>query len=261
MPRFAANLSMLFTEYPMLERFDRAAEAGFTAVEFLFPYDEDIPAIKAALERNGLQQVLFNLPAGDFAAGDRGFANDPGRVEEFREGVSRALEIAVTLGCPKLNCLVGLTLEDVPLEKQWATVVDNLRYAAGEAQQMNVLQIFEPLNTIDTPGFLLSTTAQALIVLDEVSHENLKIQYDVYHAQRMEGNLTGTMKQFRDQIGHIQIADSPARNEPGTGEINYPFVLKQIDAIGYDGWVSLEYRPSDTTESSLGWLRECGYWE
>ena len=261
MLRFAANLSMLFTEHPFLERFDRAAEAGFKAVEFLFPYDEDVPAIKAALERNGLQQVLFNLPAGNFAAGERGLANDPGRVEEFRAGVSRALEIAVALGCPKLNCLVGMTLEDVPLETQWATVVENLRYAANQAQQVDVLQIFEPLNTIDTPGFLLSTTAQALIVLDEVGHENLKIQYDVYHAQRMEGNLTATLEQFLGQIGHIQIADSPARNQPGTGEINYPFVLSQLDRIGYDGWVSLEYKPSDTTESSLGWLREWGFWE
>lgn len=261
MPRFAANLSMLFTEYPLLERFERAAEAGFEAVEFLFPYDEDVPAIKAALEKNGLWQVLFNLPAGDFAAGERGLANDPGRVEEFREGVSRALEIALTLGCPKLNCLVGLTLEDVPLETQWATVVDNLRYAAGEAQKMDVVQIFEPLNTIDTPGFLLSTTAQALIVLDEVAHENLKLQYDVYHAQRMEGNLTATLEQFLGQIGHIQIADSPARNQPGTGEINYPFLLGELDRIGYDGWVSLEYKPSGTTESSLGWLREWGFWK
>lgn len=256
MPRFAANLTMLFTEYPLLERFDRAAQAGFEAVEFLFPYDEDIPEIKAALERNGLRQVLFNLPAGDFAAGDRGFANDPGRVEEFQEGVGRALEIAVTLGCPKLNCLVGMTLEDVPLETQWATAIENLRYAAGQAQQVDVLQIFEPLNTIDTPGFLLSTTAQALMVLDEVGHENLRIQYDVYHAQRMEGNISATLEQFLGQIGHIQIADSPARNEPGTGELNYPFILSHLDRIGYDGWVSLEYRPSTTTEESLEWLRE-----
>ena len=256
MPRFAANLTMLFTEYPLIERFDRAAEAGFEAVEFLFPYDEDIPEIKAALDRNNLQQVLFNLPAGDFAAGERGFANDPGRVDEFREGVNRALEIAVALGCPTLNCLLGMTLDDVPLETQWATAIDNLRFAAAQAQQMDVLQIFEPLNTIDTPGFLLSNTAQALMVLDEAGHENLKIQYDVYHAQRMEGNITTTLEQFLDRIGHIQIADSPARNEPGTGELNYPFIFNHLDRIGYDGWVSLEYRPSTTTEESLGWLRE-----
>jgi hydroxypyruvate isomerase len=260
MPRFAANLTMLFTEYPLLERFDRAAQAGFEAVEFLFPYDEDIAAIKAALDRNGLQQVLFNLPAGDFAAGERGFANDPGRIEEFQEGVARALEIAVALGCPRLNCLVGMTLDDVPLEAQWATVIANLRYAASQAQQFDVLQIFEPLNTIDTPGFLLSNTAQALMVLDEVGHENLRIQYDVYHAQRMEGNICSTVEQFLPQIGHIQIADSPARNEPGTGELNYPYILKHLDRIGYEGWVSLEYKPSGDTVSSLGWLRDWGYW-
>lgn len=261
MPRFAANLTMLFTEYPFIERFDRAAAAGFEAVEFLFPYDEDIPAIKAALDRNGLQQALFNLPAGDFAAGERGFANDPGRVEEFQEGVHKALEIANALGCPKLNCLVGLTLEDVPLETQWATVIENLRYAAAQAQQMNVVQIFEPLNTIDTPGFLLSTTAQALMVLNEVGHENLKIQYDVYHMQRMEGNISATLENYLDQIGHVQIADSPARNEPGTGELNFPFIFDHLDRIGYDGWVSLEYRPGTTTEESLGWLREWDLWK
>lgn len=256
MPRFAANLTMLFTEYPMLERFDRAAAAGFQAVEFLFPYDEDIAAIRAALDRNGLQQVLFNLPAGNFAAGERGFANDPGRILEFREGVARALEIARELDCPKLNCLVGLTLEDVPLDIQWQTVIENLRYAATEAEKAGVLQIFEPLNTFDTPGFLLSTTAQALMLLNEVQRDNLKIQYDVYHAQRMEGNICGTLERYLPQIGHIQIADSPARNEPGTGELNYPFIFDHLDRIGYDGWVSLEYRPSTTTGESLGWMKE-----
>lgn len=256
MPRFAANLTMLFTEYPLLERFDRAAAAGFEAVEFLFPYDEDTAAIRAALDRNGLQQVLFNLPAGDFAAGERGFANDPGRVPEFREGVARALEIAGELNCPKINCLVGLTLEDVPLDIQWQTVIENLRHAATEAEKAGVLQIFEPLNTFDTPGFLLSTTAQALMVLDEVKSDNLKVQYDVYHAQRMEGNVCGTLEQFLPQIGHIQIADSPARNEPGSGELNYPYIFNHLDRIGYDGWVSLEYRPSTTTEESLGWMTD-----
>ncbi len=256
MPRFAANLTMLFTEYPLLERFDRAAAAGFEAVEFLFPYDEDIAAIRAALDRNNLQQVLFNLPAGDFAAGERGFANDPGRVPEFRDGVARALEIAGELNCPKINCLVGMTLDDVPLDIQWQAVIENLRYAATEAEKAGVLQIFEPLNTFDTPGFLLSTTAQALMLLDEVKRDNLKIQYDIYHAQRMEGNICGTLEQYLPQIGHIQIADSPGRNEPGTGELNYPYIFEHLDRIGYDGWVSLEYRPSTTTEDSLGWMTD-----
>ncbi len=260
MPRFAANLSMLLTEHPFLERFDRAAAAGFQAVEFLFPYAEEIDAVAAALRRNNLQQVLFNLPAGDFAAGDRGIANDPRRRDEFRSGVARALEIAAQRGCPKLNCLVGIRRPDVPLEAQRATLVENLRYAAEQAQAAGVLQVFEPLNRFDAPGFLVTTTAEAIALQDEVGHPNLKIQYDVYHMQRMEGNLTQTIREQIGRIGHVQIADSPARNEPGTGEINFPFVLRQLDEAGYDGWVSLEYRPLGTTEASLRWLREWGYW-
>jgi hydroxypyruvate isomerase len=259
-PKFAANLTMLFTEYPLLERFDHAANAGFEAVEFLFPYAEDVAAIRAALDRNGLTQVLFNLPAGDFAAGERGFANDPDRTAEFRTGVDRALEIAARLDCRQINCLIGLTLPDIPIETQWETVIANLRYAAEAGAQAGVRQLIEPLNDIDTPGFPLTTTRQALELLDRVGHDNLFVQYDVYHAQRMEGNLTATIGAHLDRIGHIQIADSPDRNQPGTGEINYPFVLQAIDEAGYTGHVSLEYRPRGTTEQSLGWLREWGYW-
>jgi hydroxypyruvate isomerase len=255
MPRFAANLTMLFTEYPFIERFDRAAAAGFEAVEFLFPYDEDVRAIRDALNRNSLKQVLFNLPAGDFAAGERGIANDPARAHAFREGVGRALEIAATLECPKINCLIGLTRHDMSIDEQWNAVVENLRYAAEETAKAGVLQVVEPLNTFDTPGYLLSTTAQALSLLERVGHPNLKIQYDVYHMQRMEGNITATIRAQIDRIGHIQIADSPDRNEPGTGEIHYPFVFEAIDDAGYDGWVSAEYKPRGSTEESLGWLR------
>ena len=258
MPRFAANLSMLFTEYPFVERFDRAAAAGFRAVEFLFPYDEDVAAIRAALTRNGLEQVLFNLPPGDFAAGERGIANNPDRQSAFRDGVARALEIATMLECRQLNCLSGLMLPDVPLDTQWATLTENLRYAAEQAAAAEVRQLVEPLNTFDNPGFMLSTTDRAVELLDAVGHPNLAIQYDVYHAQRMEGNLTATIAAQIARIGHIQIADSPARHEPGTGEINFPFVFAAIDAAGYDGWVSLEYRPRDGTEASLDWLRELG---
>jgi hydroxypyruvate isomerase len=259
-PRFAANLSVLFTEYPFVERFDRAAAAGFEAVEFLFPYAEDIAAVRAALTRNGLEQVLFNLPPGDFAAGERGIANNPDRQAEFRDGVARALEIAATLDCGRLNCLSGLTLPGVPLHTQWATLADNLRYAAEQAEVAGVRQVVEPLNTFDTPGFILPTTDRALELLDVVGHPNLVIQYDVYHAQRMEGNLTSTIAAQIARFGHVQIADSPARHEPGTGEINFPFVFAALDAAGYDGWVSLEYRPRAGTEASLGWLREYGYW-
>src|SRR5688572_631631 len=176
MPRFAANLSMLFTEYPFLERFDRAAAAGFDAVEFLFPYDEDVPAIRAALRRTGLVQVLFNLPAGDFAAGDRGLANDPNRVDEFRVGVARALEIAAELHCPRLNCLSGLRRPDVPAELQESTLADNLAYAAEQALPANVLLQIEPLNQFDAPGFMLGTSDAAVAMLDRVGHPNLTLQ-------------------------------------------------------------------------------------
>lgn len=256
MPRFAANLSMLFTEYPFLERFDRAAAAGFQGVEFLFPYAEDIPGIREALTRTGLSQVLFNLPPGDFAAGERGMANNPARREAFRDGVSRGLEIATTLGCPQLNCLTGIALAEVPLEDQLAVMAENLNYAAEQAHAAGVRQLVEPLNRYDAPGFLLGTTTDAVAMLDRAGHPNLWLQFDIYHTQRVEGNLIETFKRHQQRIPHIQIADSPARNEPGTGEINYPFVFEQLDALGYDGWISLEYRPKTTTEASLSWLSD-----
>jgi hydroxypyruvate isomerase len=257
MPRFAANLTMLFTEYPFIERFDRAAAAGFEAVEFLFPYSEDVNAIRDALTRNGLTQVLFNLPAGDFAAGERGFANDPARINEFRDGVGRALEIATLLNCRQINCLIGLNREDIPIDTQWETVEGNLYYAAETAKAAGVRQLVEPLNTIDTPGFLLTNTQQAVELIRETGSDNLFLQYDVYHAQRMEGNVTSTIVRHAGGGGvikHIQIADSPARNEPGTGELHWPFIFDAIDASGYDGWVSGEYRPKGTTEEGLRWM-------
>ena len=260
MPRFAANLSMLFTEHPFLERFARAKEAGFAAIEFLFPYEYDTAAIKRELERHDLEQVLFNLPAGNFAAGDRGMANDPNRVDEFREGVAEALRIAQQLECGRLNCLSGLRLADVPEEEQTATLVANLRYAADAAAAAGVRQVVEPLNVFDAPGYFLSTPESGFALIERVDHPNCSLQYDLYHAQRMSGNLAATIATRIGQIGHVQIADSPDRHEPGTGEINYLFVLQALDDAGYDGWVSLEYRPHHSTESSLRWLTEMGYW-
>jgi hydroxypyruvate isomerase len=260
MPRFAANLSMLFTEHPFLERFARAREAGFQAVEFLFPYEFDTAAIARELRRNDLEQVLFNLPAGDFAAGDRGMANDPRRVEEFRDGVKRGLEVATALEAGRLNCLAGLRLDDVPEDAQFATLVDNLRYAADAAAAAGVRQVVEPLNAFDAPGYFLPTPESGFALVEAVAHPNLSLQYDVYHSQRMSGNLAATIAARIGQIGHVQIADSPDRHEPGTGEINYPFVLQALDDAGYDGWVSLEYRPLENTESSLRWLTSMGYW-
>lgn len=261
MPRFAANLSMLFTEYPVLERFDRAASAGFRGVEFLFPYAEDLVGIRDALTRNGLELVLFNHPAGNFAAGDRGIANDPARVEEFRDGVARALEIAELLGTKQLNCLSGLEKSGVSRETQLSTLADNLAFAAEEAQRVGVRQLVEPLNRYDAPGFMLGNTTDVVAMIDRVGHPNLWLQYDVYHAQRVEGNLIETFKRHQNRIPHIQIADSPARNQPGTGEINYPFVFNALDEAGYSGWISLEYRPRGTTEESLSWLKDWGYWK
>ena len=260
MPRFAANLTMMFTEYPVVERFDRAAAAGFRAVELLFPYGEDIAAIREALTRNGIELVNVNLPPGDWSKGERGIANDPRRGGEFRDGVARALEIAAHLGVPRINCLSGLTLSDVPVDDQWQALRENLAYAADQAQGAGLRQLVEPINTIDIPGFFLNAPSRGFALLDEVGHPNLRLEFDVYHAQRTEGNLTATLKQRMDRIGHIQIADSPGRNQPGTGEINYPYVFQAIDETGYDGWIALEYRPSGRTEDSLGWLQEWGYW-
>ncbi len=260
MPKFAANLSMLFTERPFLERFSAAKEAGFAAVEFLFPYEFDTAAIARELRRHDLEQVLFNLPAGDFAAGDRGMANDPSRVEEFRAGVANAVRIAQELGAGRLNCLVGLRLPDVPEDMQFAALIDNLRYAADAAAAAGIRQVVEPLNVYDAPGFFLPTPEAGFALIERVNHPNCLLQYDVYHAQRMSGNLAATIAARIAQIGHVQIADSPDRHEPGTGEINYPFVLQALDDAGYDGWVSLEYRPRESTASSLRWLTEMGYW-
>lgn len=254
MPRFSANLSMLFTESPLPERVERAAAAGFRGVEMLFPYSEDVDALAAALRATGSEQVLFNLPAGDFAKGERGYANDPGRRAEFREGVARALEIADRLGCRRLNCLVGLSLPDVEPAAQLETVAENLAWAADETAKAGVLQVVEPLNAFDAPGFLLTTPSQGFALVERVGHPNLKLQYDVYHAQRMEGNLAATIAARVDLIGHIQVADSPDRHQPGTGEIHWPFVFAAIDASGYDGWVSAEYKPLGRTEDTLAWM-------
>jgi hydroxypyruvate isomerase len=256
MPRFAANISMLFTEYPFAERIDRAAAAGFRAVEILYPYDEDTGEIGRSLARNGMELALFNIPAGDVAAGQRGMANDPRCIERFREGVQQAVTLAQELGCRKLNCLAGLSLTDVPVHEQWETLRANLRHAAEEAAKRDVLQVIEPLNTFDNPGFMICTPHRGFSLIEEIAHPNLRLQYDVYHAQRMEGNLAQTIRDHIGLIGHVQIADNPGRHEPGTGEINYPFVFRTLDEAGYAGWVSLEYAPTGRTEDSLAWMQD-----
>ena len=254
MLRFAANLSMLFTEAPLLERFDRAARAGFTAVEIQFPYEVPVEQLQQALLRNKLKLVLHNLPAGDWAAGERGIACHPDRVEEFRKGVDTALAYAAVMGAPQLNCLAGIRPENVPAESAHRVLADNLGYAATKLKVQGLKLLIEPVNTKDMPGFFLSGTQQALDLIDEVGADNLFLQYDAYHAQRMEGDLANTLTTHLDRIAHIQIADNPGRHEPGTGEIDYPFLFAHLDRIDYKGWIGCEYKPAAATEAGLGWL-------
>ena len=253
MPRFAANLTMLFTELPFMQRFEAAAKAGFKAVEYLFPYPFDKKELSAALRANGLQQVLHNLPAGNWEGGERGIACHPDRVGEFREGVGMAIDYATALGCPKLNCLLGKLPAGVSAEEARQVAVENLRFAARELQSAGIMLLIEPVNHFDIPGFFLTRTDQALSIIDEVGSPNLLLQYDIYHAQRMEGELAATMSKNMARIGHIQLADNPGRGEPGTGEINYPWLFKHIDAAGYTGWIGCEYKPRGTTADGLGW--------
>jgi len=258
MPKFAANLTMLFTELDFLDRFQAAAQAGFEAVEYLFPYAYDKRELAARLADHGLVQVLHNLPAGDWDAGERGIACHPGRAGEFHEGVDRAIDYAQALGCPQVNCLAGKVPEGVSLEQAHRTFVDNLRHAAQRLAGAGIRLLIEPINTYDIPGFFLSRSDQALAILDEVDSPNLKIQYDIYHAQRMEGELANTISRNLERIGHIQIADNPGRNEPGTGEIHYPWLLRHIDRAGYQGWIGCEYKPAGRTRDGLGWMRAMG---
>lgn len=252
MPRFAANLTMLFTEYPVVERIERAAAAGFGAVEILFPYTDDANALRAALDRTGVELALFNFPAGDFAAGERGIANDRARLGEFRDGVARALDLAAVLRPGRFNCLVGKILPGVSMEDQLAVAAENLAFAAAETKAAGCGLGIEPLNPFDAPGFLVPTSTVAMALIDRVGDPHLQLQYDFYHAQRAEGNITQTFQKLAGRIGHIQVADSPARHQPGTGEINFPYVYSIIDDSGYTGWVGLEYNPLDRTEASFG---------
>jgi hydroxypyruvate isomerase len=254
MPRFAANLSMLFTEAPLLERFDLAGRAGFPAVEIQFPYESPAEQLQQALFRNKLSLVLINLPAGNWAAGDRGIAYLPDRVDEFRQGIDTALAYAAALGVPQLNCLAGIRPPQLPADTARHVLIDNLRYAALRLKAHGLKLLVEPINTHDLPGFFLHGTRQALELIAEVGADNLFLQYDVYHMQRMEGELANTLATHIDNIAHIQIADNPGRHEPGSGEINFDFLFAHLDRIGYPGWVGCEYKPSSTTEAGLGWL-------
>jgi hydroxypyruvate isomerase len=255
MPKFAANLSMLFTELPFIERFAAAKSAGFEAVEYLFPYAWDKKELAAALKTNGLIQVLHNLPAGNWEAGDRGVACDPARVAEFRASVPQGIEYATALGCPQINCLAGKLPAGVNPETARSTLIANLKFAAAGLKKANLKLLMEPINYFDIPGFFVNRTDQALAILDDVGSDNLFVQYDIYHAQRMEGELGNNLKNHLARIGHIQLADNPGRHEPGTGEINYSWLFKHLDAIGYTGWIGCEYKPKTNTVDGLGWIK------
>ncbi|MDI5922220.1 hydroxypyruvate isomerase family protein [Halomonas sp. LR5S13] len=261
MIRLAANLSMLFSEHDFLDRFAAAAEAGFRGVEYLFPYAHSPEDIKTALDEAGLEQVLFNLPPGDWEAGERGIASLPGREAEFRDSVVEALRYAEALDCPRVHAMAGLLPPDADPETQAAhqtTYLANLRFAAGEAARVGRELLIEPINTRDMPGFFLSRQAQAMAVLEEVNQPSLRLQFDLYHCQIMDGDLIKHLERQFERIGHVQIAGVPQRHEPDVGEVHYPALFARLEALGYMGWVGCEYRPAAGTREGLGWGREHG---
>ena len=259
MPRFAANLTLMFTEVPFLERFERAAEAGFKAVEFLFPYAFEATEIRALLERHRLALVLYNLPPGDWDAGDRGLACDPQRVSEFRASVAQALRYASILGTPQLHCMSGKCPAGAIETAMRQTLVENLRFAAAALKEAGLRLLIEPINAFDMPGYYLNRTDQALALIDEVGADNVFLQYDIYHAQRTEGEICATLSKHLPRIAHIQIAANPGRHEPGSGELNEALVFAHLDKLGYSGWIGCEYKPATSTEAGLRWLRAMGY--
>ncbi|RDE08704.1 hydroxypyruvate isomerase [Pelagibacterium lacus] len=255
MPKFCANLTMLFNEVPFPERFARAAASGFEGVEFLFPYEFEADALKDELRTHGLTQVLHNLPAGNWQAGERGNAIFPDRTEEFRQGVDKAIRYATTLECDKVNCLAGIMPADADPDLVRSTFVENLRFAAQRLGEHGIRLLIEPLNRFDVPGFYLNTVDQAVDIINETGSDNIAVQFDLYHQQRTRGELIGTFQTHAKHIGHVQLADNPGRHEPGTGEINFPFIFRTLDAAGYDGWIGCEYAPLGGTEDGLGWMQ------
>ena len=254
MPRFCANLSLLFTEHSFAERWAAAARAGFRGVECHFPYAEPAAVLAEELRCNGLEQVLFNLPPGDWAAGERGIACLPDRIAEFEDGVGRAIDYARALGCRRINCLAGIAPASAERAELLSVMERNLRFAARALARENIELLVEPINDRDMPGFLLNRSADTLALIERVGEPNVKLQYDVYHMQIMEGDLARSLQRELPRIGHVQIADNPGRHEPGSGEINYPFLFDWLDRIGYTGWVSAEYIPAGDTAAGLGWM-------
>jgi hydroxypyruvate isomerase len=255
--RFCVNVSILFKEAPFLERFRRAADAGFSAVEFWWPSGDDLGEVEAAIKDADLSVALFNFYAGDMPAGDRGLLSDPERQEGFRENVPVALELAQRLGCAKLNALVGQEIPGMSREEQLDLARENVAWAAGLAAEYGVEVLVEPVNTFENGPYLLYRTDEGAKFVSSVGKANVKIQHDVYHMQRMEGNLEVNLRRHIGEIGHVQVADSPGRGEPGTGEIHYPYIFGVIEELGYDGFVGLEYNPTtERTEDSFAWIPE-----
>jgi hydroxypyruvate isomerase len=255
MPKLAANLTLMFNEVDFLDRFAAAAKAGFKAVEFLFPYDYDKNVLKQKLAENNLSLVLHNMPAGNWANGERGIGGHADRVAEFQAGVDRAIEYATTLGCKQLNCLAGIRPSHRDPMEVRETFIKNLRYAADRLKAAGIKLLIEAINTRDMPGFFLTHSAQAIDIIKAVGSDNLYFQYDIYHMQIMEGDLAPTIEKHLKLIPHMQLADTPGRHEPGSGEINYHFLLPFLDRIGYTGWIGCEYKPATTTAAGLGWAK------
>ncbi|SHM19810.1 2-oxo-tetronate isomerase [Phytopseudomonas punonensis] len=256
MPRFAANLSMLYPQHDFLDRFAAAAADGFAAVEYLFPYDYSAQELKQRLSDNGLVQALFNAPPGDWAAGERGIASLPGREAEFRAGVAKALEYAQVLGNDRIHVMAGLLPDEALRGTHQAVYLENLAYAAEQARSAGVTVLIEPINTRDMPGFFLNRQDQAQAIVHQVGADNLKVQFDCYHCQIVEGDLTMKLRRDFAGIGHIQIAGVPDRHEPDMGELNYAQLFEVIDELGYTGWIGCEYRPKGDTSEGLEWLRQ-----
>jgi len=261
MPRFAANLSMMYTEYDFLDRFAAAAQDGFEGVEYLFPYAWSAAELARRLRDNGLQQVLFNAPPGNWDADERGLAAMPGREAEFRAGLTEALGYAVTLDCPRLHVMAGRLPDGADPAVHHATYVANLRWACARAADAGRTLLVEPINLRDMPGYLLNRQDQAHALVAEVGAPNLQVQMDLYHCQIVEGDLTARLRQHlpTGRVGHLQIAGVPDRHEPDGGEVNYPHLFGVIDALGYPGWIGCEYRPAAGTRAGLGWLRAAGH--
>jgi hydroxypyruvate isomerase len=256
MPRFSANLSMLYTDLPFMERFAAAANDGFAAVEYVGAYDQDRQAVAALLQQHNLTQALFNLPAGDWAAGERGIACHPDRVEEFKQGLETAIAYAQATGCTQINCLAGIAPAGHDRAALEQVLIDNLAYAAPRLAEAGIKLLLEPINARDIPGFLVNSTDDFERIAGAVGHDNLHLQYDFYHMQVVQGDLLPTFKRLQPRIAHVQIADNPGRNEPGTGEINYTNIFRALDEAGYAGWVGAEYKPLGGTSAGLGWFKD-----